>query len=119
MRSREAWRQDFVPREEFRCACGCELRLSRGDLADAIACAAKFAGKPRTWGVTLSSYSSPYGTSREVVVVETRPCPRCDELVSVPDYAASLLDKVGGAWPICEGCRAPVTRSASSEDDWA
>lgn len=28
----QVFRDQVVPRDQFKCACGCELQLSRGDL---------------------------------------------------------------------------------------
>ena len=102
----KAWRDEFVTPGEFKCACGCELQLSKGDLADAIRVLTPFGGKPRTFGVTYTVW--PNAAARIVDTpepMEGRPCSSCGDIVEIPVYAAKLLDERKCFWPLCGDCR--------------
>ena len=101
------WRDEVVPRGDFQCACGCELQLSRGDLADAIRCAAAFDGRPRTWGVTYTSFVQKDDRKRaDEEPMEKQICSGCrSAVVEIPVFAASLLRDHRANWPRCEKCR--------------
>jgi hypothetical protein len=101
-----AFRDQPVARSDFKCACGCALQLSRGDLQDAMAAAARIGGAPRTWGVDISPRASSSAEKRESPEpVVGRPCSKCGDMVYVPDYAAKLLDERKGMWPFCADCQ--------------
>lgn len=102
-----AWREDFVPRNEFQCACGCDLQLSKGDLADALRVAAAFGGKPRTSGVTYTSYqSSPERARVDDEPIERQLCADCrNTMVELPKFAADLLRSQKAHWPTCASCK--------------
>lgn len=104
----QAFRDQFVPREDFQCACGCELQLSRGDLLDATLVAARFGGRPRTYGVTYTSF--PQSRASRVDAPEPmvgRPCSKCGDIVELPEYAAKMLDERKCMWPFCADCQKP------------
>jgi len=106
-KKKQDWRDRIVPRADFQCACGCELQLSAGDLADAMRCAASFAGRPRTYGVTYTSFTTPErAKKREEEPVETQICSECRQVVvEIPTFAANLLRDQGAKWPRCAKCR--------------
>lgn len=100
---------DLIPAHGFQCACGCGLVLSRKDLADAIRLADRFDGNPRTYGVTYTKFQAPrdMGESKQEPN-ETRACPECKtEIVSLPVFAAKMLDERRAPWPKCDECRNP------------
>jgi len=106
-KKKQDWRDQLVPREDFQCACGCELQLSAGDLADAIRCALPFGGRPRTWGVMFTSFVQRDERKREAEEpMEKQICSGCrSAVVEIPAFAASLLRDHGANWPRCEKCR--------------
>lgn len=109
----QAFRDQLVPRKDFQCACGCELQLSRGDLLDATLVAARLGGNPRTWGVDISSKTSPRLAQKErPEPVVGRPCSKCGDMVYLPDYAAKMLDERKCFWPLCSDCRKPTKQDA-------
>jgi hypothetical protein len=102
------WRDELVPRKDFQCACGCDLQLSRGDLADAVRAALPFCGRPRTWGVTITRASAEQVARVEPPEPSERQlCPGCRyAMVEIPTFAAKLLHDQRAMWPICAKCRA-------------
>src|SRR5689334_2916890 len=97
---------------DFKCACGCELQLSRGDALDAMLVLARLGGAPRTWGVDISpSRASKLSRIDPPEPQEGRPCSKCGDMVYVPVYAAKLLDERKGMWPFCGDCQKPKKQS--------
>jgi hypothetical protein len=113
-KKQDTWRDELYPPEDFKCACGCELQLSRGDMADAIRAALPFAGQPRLWGIDLARRSNQQRVERaeEPEPVESQPCPKCGDPVELPVFAAKLLETKKAAWPTCASCRKPSTAEA-------
>lgn len=106
-----AFRDQLVPRNEFKCACGCELQLSRGDLQDAVIVAARLGGNPRTSGVTFTKFFQPIGGREDAPEpMIGRPCSKCGDIVELPEYAANLLDERKCFWPLCSDCRKPASK---------
>jgi hypothetical protein len=107
-KSKKDWRDEPVPRGDFQCACGCELQLSRGDLADAVRSALAFDGNPRTWGVTYTTFAAPLESKRDADdLVEKQLCSGCRHaVVELPAFAVELLKTRGADWPKCATCRA-------------
>jgi hypothetical protein len=112
VKKKKNWRDEFVPRGDFQCACGCELQLSAGDLADAIKAALPFGGRPRTSGVIYTNFATYDGRRRDDdEPVEKQACAGCrNAIVEVPAFAAKLLRDRGADWPVCPKCREKGTR---------
>lgn len=107
-KNEKAWRDEFVSKGEFACACGCALQLSKGDLADAMRVAARFGGKPRTGGVNYTTFPQSIALDRleENEPVERELCSGCrNTMVEVPKFAADLLRSQQAKWPKCSSCR--------------
>jgi hypothetical protein len=113
-KKKKNWRDEFVPRSDFQCACGCELQLSRGDLADAIRCALPFNGKPRTGGVIYTNFGSTVDRKlADEELIEKQICTACRyAVVETPVFAAQLLRERGADWPVCSKCRAEGAKPA-------
>lgn len=113
----QAFRDQLVPRDQFACACGCELQLSRGDLLDATLVAARLGGSPRTAGVTLTKIFQPLGGRVDLPEPTVgRPCSKCGDIVELPEYAAKLLDDRKCFWPLCSDCRKPASQQQPARD---
>lgn len=112
-RKDDSWR-DELSTTPFKCACGCELQLSKGDLHDATLVLARLGGNPRTWGVDISPTTSTHAAARQEQPdpVEGRPCSKCGDMVYLPDYAAKMLDERKCFWPLCGDCRKPTKHEA-------
>lgn len=112
-RNDDSWR-DEVSTTPFQCACGCELKLSKGDLHDATLVLARLGGSPRTWGVDISPKTSPQvSRSDPPEPMVGRPCSKCGDMVELPEYAANMLDERKCFWPLCGDCRKPNTTKAA------
>lgn len=119
MKNERAWREEFVPKGELQCACGCELQLSKGDLADAIRISAMFGGKPRTYGVDIKPHATIEQRKLEAEEpVESQPCPGCRiTMVSIPAFAVGLLQLKKAEWPRCPPCKARQEREAKERKE--
>jgi hypothetical protein len=98
-----------VPASSFRCSCGCDLQLTRGDFLDAARCL-QIAGSERHH-VNLRQPSSPESsrTFAKEPMKSVR-CSRCYHgIVEMPVYLFDFLSKVGaGKQPLqCDECRNP------------
>jgi hypothetical protein len=105
---KESWRDEIVASGDFKCACGCGLRLSRGDLADAMRLMSVFgAAGPRTYGVTFTNFADNTKTKREAEEpTERQLCPGCRfAVVEIPPFAAQLLRDRDAKWPKCLKCK--------------
>ncbi len=113
------WRDEFVPKGEFQCACGCALQLSKGDLTDAMKVQARLGAVPRTYGVTYTNFKSEERRKAEAPEpVEIEPCSGCRKVpVEVLSYAAKLLRSQGAKWPMCEPCRALAFDEANKREE--
>lgn len=116
-KNEHAWRDEFVSKGEFQCACGCALQLSKGDLADAMRVQARLGAVPRTYGVTYTNFKSEERRKAEAdEPVEKQPCSGCrNAIVELPTFAANLLRSQGAKWPMCEPCRDAAFREASEK----
>lgn len=98
---------EFTRPDELKCACGCELQLSKGDLRDAMIVLARLGGRPRTWGVDISLKASDRVAERQEPPDPQvgRPCSKCGDMVYLPEYAAKMLDERKCFWPLCGDCQ--------------
>jgi hypothetical protein len=119
VKNERAWRDEFVPKDELKCACGCELQLSKGDLADAIRVIAMFGGKPRVYGVDIKPKVTEERRKLEAEEpVESQPCPGCRiVMVAIPVFAVGLLQHKKSEWPRCPPCKARQEREAQERKE--
>jgi hypothetical protein len=106
-KSKDAWRGEFVPRDDFKCACGCALQLTRGDLADAMRVALIVGQNPSpSFNVKRRTATTERAEKPEKPEAsESRPCPKCrSAIVTIPTYAVEALTNRGANWPNCERC---------------
>lgn len=110
-------RLEHVKRDDGRCIqadcqCGCALRLSSKDFADAVRLFAQAGSGP------YSAIRLEPATAERRARVESEPtkrveCPKCEEFYEMADYLVDVLAERNAPAPICEGCRGGTQRTTA------
>ena len=100
---------------DANCACGCALRLSTKDHADAARCIAQ-AGPGPYAKIKLEPAAAIRLKAEQPEPTKRVFCPSCDEPYEMAEYLVDALKSRGSVAPKCDACRG-VTRQTEIDSD--
>ena len=102
---------------DARCLCGCALKLSSKDFADAARCIA-IAGPGPYSKIQLAPATEKARKAEKPEPTKSVECPECGCWYQMAEYLVDALESRGSVAPKCDACRGVTRQTEIDSDDY-